>query len=83
MAVLDVMSALLVSMVGIGLVVILVLYIVDANQALHAMRRNYPGVGRFRYCFLHVGVFFRQYFFAMDVKKCHLTGRNAPGFIVS
>jgi hypothetical protein len=30
------------------------------------VRRNYPVIGRFRYCFEHLGEFFRQYFFAMD-----------------
>ena len=66
MAVLDLLSALFVGVIGIGLVVILVLYIIDTNQTQHAIRRNYPVVGRFRYFFEHVGEFFRQYFFAMD-----------------
>ena len=66
MAVLDLLAALFVGVIGIGLVVILVLYIIDTNQTQHAIRRNYPVVGRFRYFFEHVGEFFRQYFFAMD-----------------
>lgn len=35
-------------------------------QQHHAIRRNYPLIGRFRYFFEHLGAFFRQYFFAMD-----------------
>src|SRR5690606_4385368 len=35
-------------------------------QKSHAIRRNYPLVGRFRYLLEHLGEFFRQYFFAMD-----------------
>lgn len=35
-------------------------------QKTHAIRRNYPLIGRFRYFFEHLGEFFRQYFFAMD-----------------
>ncbi len=35
-------------------------------QTRHAIRRNYPLIGRFRYFFEHLGEFFRQYFFAMD-----------------
>jgi glutamate synthase domain-containing protein 2 len=44
----------------------LVAYIVDVTQSQHAIRRNYPVIGRFRYFFEHLGEFFRQYFFAMD-----------------
>ncbi|MBT8144057.1 MAG: FMN-binding glutamate synthase family protein, partial [Gammaproteobacteria bacterium] len=32
----------------------------------HAIRRNFPVIGRFRYLFEHLGEFFRQYFFALD-----------------
>jgi glutamate synthase domain-containing protein 2 len=35
-------------------------------QKRHAIRRNYPLIGRFRYFFETLGEFFRQYFFAMD-----------------
>jgi len=49
-----------------GLFTILLLYIVDINQTSQAIRRNYPVIGRLRYFFEHMGVFFRQYFFAMD-----------------
>lgn len=47
-------------------ITIVVLYVLDVTQTRHAIRRNYPVVGRFRYLFEHLGEFFRQYFFAMD-----------------
>lgn len=50
-----------------GLIIaVIVMYIVDVRQTAHAVRRNYPVVGRFRYLFETLGEFFRQYFFAMD-----------------
>ena len=60
--VVDVFLALLV----ITLVAVVVMYIIDVRQTEHAVRRNYPVIGRFRYLFEHLGEFFRQYFFAMD-----------------
>ena len=60
-------SALLVAtLILAGLVTVVVLYILDVTQSQQAIRRNYPVIGRFRYLFEHLGVFFRQYFFAMD-----------------
>ncbi len=47
-------------------IVIATMYVVDVSQKRHAIRRNYPVIGRFRYAFEHLGEFFRQYFFAMD-----------------
>jgi glutamate synthase domain-containing protein 2 len=53
---------------AIGAVVlgIIVFYILDKSQRKHAIRHNYPVIGRFRYLFEHMGEFFRQYFFALD-----------------
>ena len=51
---------------GLGLLIILVIYLIDKTQTTQTIRRNYPVVGRFRYAFEHMGEFFRQYFFAMD-----------------
>ena len=48
------------------LICIPILYITDITQTKHAVRRNFPVIGRFRYFFEHVGEFFRQYFFSMD-----------------
>ncbi|MGF1544818.1 MAG: FMN-binding glutamate synthase family protein [Parvularculaceae bacterium] len=41
-------------------------FIADARQSRDAIRRNYPLIGRFRGLFIHLGDFFRQYFFALD-----------------
>lgn len=65
----------LISWLELGLLLILFLVIITAAvfwvqdryfQKAHAIRRNYPLIGRFRYFFEHLGEFFRQYFFAMD-----------------
>ena len=64
--VIDIGAMLLATLVLVGLVAILVLYLLDITQTEQAIRRNYPVIGRLRYFFEHMGVFFRQYFFAMD-----------------
>ena len=64
--VIDIAAMILATLVLLGLVTVAVLYIVDVNQSEQAIRRNYPVIGRLRYFFEHMGVFFRQYFFAMD-----------------
>jgi glutamate synthase domain-containing protein 2 len=63
---LELMAALFVVAIGLGLFAVVVMYIVDVRQTKQAIRRNYPVIGRFRYFFEHMGAFFRQYFFAMD-----------------
>jgi Glutamate synthase domain 2 len=63
---LAVLSAMFVFAVGVGALALIVLFIVDASQTKSAIRHNYPVIGRLRYLFEHLGVFFRQYFFAMD-----------------
>jgi glutamate synthase domain-containing protein 2 len=52
--------------IAIGIIYITIMYVIDKTQTQHAIRRNYPVIGRFRYIFEHFGEFFRQYFFAMD-----------------
>ncbi|VAX14057.1 Ferredoxin-dependent glutamate synthase [hydrothermal vent metagenome] len=66
MSAMDVMSLFFISLVGILVLVIAVVFVIDISQTKHAIRRNYPVIGRFRYLFEHLGEFFRQYFFAMD-----------------
>jgi len=63
---LEILAFLFVTFIGISIVVIIIIYIIDRNQTVHAIRRNYPVIGRFRYWFEHLGTFFRQYFFTMD-----------------
>ena len=65
-AVLQFLTYLLVFLVGLGLLAVVVMYIVDVTQTAHAVRRNFPVIGRFRYLFEQMGEFFRQYFFALD-----------------
>ena len=52
----------------VGLVVLWagILFVADICQTKNAVRRNFPVIGRFRYVFIKLGEFFRQYFFAMD-----------------
>ena len=57
--------------ITIGLVVALLVflswvYVQDVTQKKHAVLRNYPIIGHFRYFFERQGEFFRQYFFAND-----------------
>ena len=59
-------AILFVSVIGVAVLVIAILYVIDVSQTHHAIRRNFPVIGRFRYMFEHMGVFFRQYFFADD-----------------
>ncbi|MEL7538982.1 MAG: FMN-binding glutamate synthase family protein [Pseudomonadota bacterium] len=63
---LEVLVLLFVFALGCGLAAITVMYVVDVSQSKHAIRRNFPVIGRFRYMFEHLGEFFRQYFFALD-----------------
>ena len=63
---LEFLAQLFVLVVGAGVLVVGVLYVVDRTQTKQAVRRNFPVIGRFRYLFERLGEFFRQYFFAMD-----------------
>jgi glutamate synthase domain-containing protein 2 len=63
---LDFLSSLFIFMVGFVVLIIVILFISDISQTKDAIRRNYPVIGRFRYIFIILGEFFRQYFFAMD-----------------
>ena len=60
------MAVLFIFVIGVGVLVVIWMYIADVSQTSQAIRRNYPVVGRFRYLFEHLGDFFRQYFFAQD-----------------
>ena len=41
-------------------------FIYDVTQKGHAIQRNYPVIGHFRYMFENMGEYFRQYWFADD-----------------
>lgn len=64
--VLSLLAYLFVFAIGAIMLTGAVLYVIDITQTSHAIRRNYPVIGRFRYLFEHLGEFFRQYFFALD-----------------
>ncbi len=66
MAFITFMSALFIFAIGLGALVVVILFIVDVTQTKYAVRRNYPVIGRLRHMFENLGKFFRQYFFAMD-----------------
>ena len=63
---LSIVATLFVLAVCVGVVTLVIIYIIDIMQTRHAIQRNYPVVGRFRYFFEHLGEFFRQYFSSMD-----------------
>ncbi len=52
--------------VGLSVIAIIWMYFYDKHQTRHAVRHNFPVIGRLRYLFEHWGTFFRQYFFALD-----------------
>lgn len=62
----EILAVVMALLVFAGVVTVIVLYIADISQTTHAIRKNFPVVGRFRYFFEHLGEFFRQYFFAQD-----------------
>ena len=62
----DVLASGLTLVLVIALITVAILYVIDRTQTRHAVRRNFPVIGRLRYVFENLGEFFRQYFFAMD-----------------
>ena len=62
----EIIAVLFVVALTFAICTIVYMYIADVTQKKHAIRRNYPVIGRFRYFFEHLGEFFRQYFFALD-----------------
>ena len=65
-SILEVMAALFIFVVGLAVLAVVIIFILDVTQKSHAIRRNYPVIGHFRFLFERLGTFFRQYFFAMD-----------------
>ncbi|MFC3909698.1 FMN-binding glutamate synthase family protein [Legionella dresdenensis] len=61
------LDELLLIVFGVTLAIILFsVYLHDKTQKKHAVLRNFPVIGHFRYLFEYLGEFFRQYFFAGD-----------------
>lgn len=63
------MSLLFVFSVGFIVLLLMLFYLQDRFQTDHAIRRNYPVIGRFRYLFEYLGKFFRQYLYAADQEE--------------
>ncbi len=53
-------------MAGIVMLVLCIMFVHDIMQTRHAVRRNFPVIGRLRYFLERQGEYFRQYFFAHD-----------------
>ncbi|MFZ5593172.1 MAG: FMN-binding glutamate synthase family protein [Pseudomonadota bacterium] len=53
-------------MAGIVMLALFLMFIQDILQKEHAVRRNFPVLGRMRYFLERQGEYFRQYFFAHD-----------------
>ncbi|MEL6870118.1 MAG: FMN-binding glutamate synthase family protein [Pseudomonadota bacterium] len=65
-SVIEFVTSLFLLAIGLAVLAIIVLYVIDVTQTTHAIRRNFPVIGRLRYLFEHLGQFFRQYFYALD-----------------
>jgi glutamate synthase domain-containing protein 2 len=63
---LNLLATLFVVTLGFFALFVVFLFIADISQTKDAIRHNYPIIGRFRYLFIRLGEFFRQYFFALD-----------------
>lgn len=59
-------AALFVLLLVLAVLVLAVVWVVDRNQAGNAVLRNFPVIGHFRYGFLRLGEFFRQYLYSSD-----------------
>ncbi len=62
----EILAAVFILAIGLTVLALTVIYIIDRVQTKHAVRRNFPVIGRLRYVFENLGEYFRQYFFAMD-----------------
>ena len=64
--ILNFLPALFVLLLGIIALIVVITFFYDLLQNKNTILKNYPVVGHFRYLFITLGEFFRQYFFAMD-----------------
>ena len=77
----DLFSGLFTLVVGGGVIAIIYMYIVDKRQHTHAIRHNYPVIGRFRYLFEKQGEFLGSTFLRWTEKRCLLIELSEAGFI--
>lgn len=59
-------AALFVLLLVMAVVVAASVWVLDRNQTANAVLRNFPVIGHFRYGFLRLGEFFRQYLYSSD-----------------
>ncbi|WP_243047380.1 FMN-binding glutamate synthase family protein [Dyella sp. RRB7] len=64
--VVETFAALFLLLLVLLVVVVMVVWLVDRNQTSNSVLRNFPVIGHFRYWFLHLGEFFRQYLYSSD-----------------
>ncbi|MEN7342165.1 MAG: FMN-binding glutamate synthase family protein [Pseudomonadota bacterium] len=64
--IMELLSSAFLIVLGSFILSVIILYFIDITQTKHAIRRNFPVIGRLRYWFEHLGQFFRQYFYAQD-----------------
>ena len=51
----EVLAYIFVFVIGLAALAVIVIYISDRMQTTHAVRRNYPVIGHFRYFFENLG----------------------------
>lgn len=66
MGLIEILAQVFLVTVGCGALFLIVVFIFDRVQKKHAILRNYPVIGHFRFVFETLGEYFRQYFFALD-----------------
>jgi glutamate synthase domain-containing protein 2 len=62
----ETLAALFLLGLALAVVVVAAVWVADRNQTANSVLRNFPVIGHFRYGFLRLGEFFRQYLFASD-----------------
>ena len=66
LTVIEVLSVVFIFVIGLAALAVVVVFVRDITQNRHAITRNYPVIGHFRYLLEFLGRFLRQYLFAMD-----------------
>ena len=61
-----ILAASFITVIGVGVAFLILLYLRDRLQTKNAIHRNYPVLGHVRYVLKELGVFLRSYFFAAD-----------------
>ena len=77
----QVLTELFVLALGLGVLVVIALYIADRTQTRHSLRRNFPVLARFRYLFEKLGEFSVNTFLPRTAENCRSIEQSAVGFI--